>query len=196
MIAVSGTISANGGASGYNQTAGGGSGGAIRLASPIIDLQAGTLTAVGGTGGYTGGNGRIRIETTSGSATGTFTATPPPSSATLNDFLPASVATLTILSWLDTASGLWMPINQDPKTNPANAEQLPSTGSVTLRIEGHGVPIGTSLKVRTTYSLGEAVAVPAVVGTTTGNPPPGATWTDVSVNFLLGVSTVQVRTFP
>jgi hypothetical protein len=169
------------------------------LASPNISVQGATLTAQGGGSNFnydSGGSGRVRVETASGSPTGTLSSGsfPTPIYATLNDFVPTSAATITVMSWYDSTTQQWKLINQDPKPDATNAVQLPSTGIIMLRIEGHGVPAGTSIEVRTTYSLGNAAVVTAQVGTTSGNPPPGTTWTDVSVNFQLGVSGVQVRT--
>jgi hypothetical protein len=207
-ISVSGNIYARGGRGGsfpigygYNDAGGGGSGGTIRLACLHFSQTAGLLNARGGgpppaySAGF-GGDGTIRVE--SYNPPGTINAQPLASIGGPTDFLPTNLSTLTLLSWWNPSTNQWVPINQDPTayiTSTGAADvQLPSTGTHIVRIQGHGIPIGAQLHVRSTYSLGQAdVDSTHHMGEVSGSTL-DMSWTDVTINFGLGVSTVQVRT--
>lgn len=205
-IRISGSISARGGRNAVDdpfdgRASGAGSGGTIRVVSPLVTWQGGSLDARGGSqwnipAAIIGGNGRIRVEALA-PPTGTPTIVPPGSVVVgLGEFLPTNAPTLTLDSWFDSVAG-WIPINQDPRGSISSSGeadvQLPSVGVRLVRIRGHNVTLGATLEVRTTYTRGQAVVdtshhVGDVPGSTFD-----ASYADVSINFSLGVSTVQVR---
>lgn len=198
-LSASGVISARGGQGGLwplSYWGGGGSGGTIRLVSPQIVFQGGVLDARGGwvAPSLAAGNGRIRVETVG--TPGPITAFPAPSFAPLGEFLPTNLPTVRLLSWWDDSTGAWNPIDPDPTANITSAgaadELLMSAGQRTIRIEGRGVPLQASLRVRTTYTRGDAVIDSShTMGEAGGTT--AQSWTDVTIDFGPGVSTVQVR---
>lgn len=210
-INISGVISARGGLGGVahdalNRHRNAGSGGAIRLASPVI-----TWTAVsdgsgrpnliaddGSDANYpTDGLGWIRVETLGAPVGGPIPSMPgADDSSTLPEFLPSALPTVTVLQWLDASTNTWHDINQDPRAVIEDTDvdvKLPISGLQTLRLEGQGVPQHSVLHVRTTYTLGKAVIDSSHVMGEVGGAPPGRLWTDVQVDFTPGISTVQVR---
>jgi hypothetical protein len=82
-VAISGSLTANGGVANgscfFNTPAGPGSGGAIRIVGEVISAS-GVITATGGNsqGCSLGGYGRVRLETTSSSLSGTISPANPP----------------------------------------------------------------------------------------------------------------------
>ena len=195
-----GTENLNGG----NSAAGPGSGGTIQLAAPVVQVSGANLSelrAVGGGSATTdvpgaAGLGYIRIETASG-VIPTFAASPSPVASTLGDFLPPNSPSVAVYSWWNSSTAQWEPIPLDPRSrisSPTDADvQLPASGSRIIRIRGRGVPIGAPIEVRTTFTRGNAV----LDTTHTMGEDPSSTldtsWTDVTIDFSLGVSTVQVR---
>lgn len=206
-IHIDGRISARGGLGGNGGYTNGGSGGAIRLASPLITW--GPTTIVGGNGllldaqdgsdanQALSGLGRVRVETNGPIASGGIPCVPAASySAALGEFIPASIPTVTILAWFDSHDGVWRDIGQDPHAVIVDTNvdiKLPESGTHTLRIEGRGVPQGSVLHVRKTYTQGLAVIDSSQVMGNVGGAPNGALWSEVQVDFTPGISTVQVR---
>ena len=200
-LSLSGRISARGGAGIAQYPWGGqhaGSGGVIRLASPVITWQ-GTGSLLDASGGPTGGGlGWIRVETIGTPTGGEVPAVPGAVHAQhLGEFLPATLPTVTVASWWDDSSAQWVPMTQDPHAIIDNGGEadglLPDSGLRTLRLEGHDVPLGAPLHVRITDTQGRAVIDSThTMGEVQGSTPTQS-WTDVQVDFALGVSTVQVR---
>jgi len=199
-IHISGLVSAKGGDGGANTTADG-SGGGIRLASPVISWQGSSgyrLDARGGTSGVTGGDGWTRVESVGLPAGGQVPSFPVASHAhQLGEFLSTSHPTVTVASWWNASTSQWVPMGQDPKAIIDSGGEadvlLPTIGLGTLRLEGHGVAIDSALHVRITDTQGGA----QIDSTHTMGEVPGSTlalsWTDVQVDFAAGLSTVQVR---
>jgi len=198
-IVLGGGIYARGGDAGlvHGSTPAAGSGGAIRLASPLITLMSGGNLRTHG-GGIGGGDGWSRVETIGTPVGGNIPGVPGVlHDQHLSEFLPTMLPTVTVASWWDDSSSQWMPMGQDPNAvidDGSRADvRLPSHGLRTLRLEGRSVDIGAPLHVRITDTAGAAFVdsthtMGEVVGSTLG-----FSWTDVQVDFSLGVSTVQVR---
>jgi len=198
-IHLSGLISVGGGDGSDAQPWGfihAGSGGLIRLASPVITWGGTGIPVMDATGGWNGGgDGWIRVETP---GVVQLPSTPGATYAQqLGTFLPTSLPTVTLSSWWDDTTSQWVPMGQDPHSvidDGMRADvQLPTSGVRTLRVEGIGIPLNAPLHVRITDTQGRAV----VDSTHTVGEVAGSTlalsWTDVQVDFSLGVSTVQVR---
>jgi hypothetical protein len=167
--------------------------------SPIIVGNGGTLRVTGGINANTGGAGRIRIESMM-SPTGTITYDPAgvqPSQ--LGEFLPPLIPRLTLLSWLDqsTIPPTWQPITQDPLANttsgPSADVALPNVGPQTIRIQGRNIPAGVPLHIRTTFTHGQAVFIDTTYAWTDLASTFDTSWMDVQINFVPGVSAVQLR---
>ena len=199
-ISLTGTIHARGGQSGWNghpYYVCSGAGGMIRLASPVISSSGGG-TKLNAQGGYSLGSGWVRVETIGAPIGGNILSSPGAFHAqTLGEFLPAALPTVTVSSWWDDAVQQWIPLTQDPHAvidNGMKADvRLPASGLRTLRLEGRGVPLGSPLHVRTSHTQGRAT----IDSTRTMGEVAGSTemlsWTEVQVDFSLGISTIQVR---
>jgi hypothetical protein len=192
-INVGGTVHANGGAgSGSGGAAGSssGSGGAIRLVADTV-TGSGTVTALGGTVGYVGATGRIRIE---GNTVGAALSTNPLPSAAR----PASPVTV----WLpDTAPAVRIvsvggqPAPADPQGQlNAAADTLPDIQAATLAvvIETRNVALTSQVNVHVTPLVGDAATVAATYAS--GNASL-ATWT-ANISLPPGSSGLQVRVEP
>lgn len=181
-VNVTGTISANGGASGstagdgLGATGGSGSGGAIRIVATAIAGNGAISAISGGVGGganvYTGSvqyrataggtasGGRIRLEAET--FTRTATSTPAHSFGSPSSVFVAGLPTLRITSVAGVAA---------PASPTGNADiTLPSTtpNPVTVEFATTGVPVGNTvtLKVSPAYGTATTVVSPAVTGST------------------------------
>lgn len=211
-IHISGVISARGGLGALNSGVNdqpfnhAGSGGGIRMASPVITWSAvtdgsGRPNLIADDGGFQNtaleGLGRIRVETAGPIAGGDIPSIPIADSVeTLPEFLPSGLPTVTIAQWYDESTSTWIDMAQDPRAvidDTGVDVKLPTSGVHTLRIEGRGVPADAVLHVRTTYTQGAAVIDSSHLMDEVPGAPPGAFWADVQVDFSPGISTVQVR---
>jgi len=145
-INITGSITANGG-NGYN-TAGGGSGGAVKLQANII-IGNGSIPARGGSSGYGGGTGRIRIEAYTNNRTSD--TDPPYTFGTPESIFVGNAPALTITS----IGGTNVP--SSPTGAYATPDiTLPSATSnpVTVAVSGANIPVGTAVMVRAVPQYG------------------------------------------
>jgi hypothetical protein len=195
-VNVTGTITANGGASGSTDgvnsfgTGGGGSGGAIRIVATTIAGN-GTISAAGGTPpggnnggtGGTGGAGRIRLE--SEIFQRTSATNPAYSFASPGPVFVAGTPTLAITSVAGVAA---------PATPTGNADiTLPSTTTnpVAVTFATTGVPVGNTVQLTLVPMSGGAKTVvvsPALTGSTANATA------SVNVNLPTGPSVLQAQT--
>lgn len=169
-IAVNGTITANGGAVGGNNTgcslgSGGGAGGSIRLAALTIS-GGGTLTALGGRGANPpnpGGNGFIRLEAFTDNFTGSFNGTPESMGSPFSTFIPANgPPTVTVIN----VNGV--NVTQPPTGSLATPDAAIDTGApVDLTIQARFIPPGTvlTLKVFSDNNTDQIVQTTPLLGT-------------------------------
>lgn len=136
-INVTGTITANGGAS-VNNVSGAGSGGGIRLVAPAIS-GTGAITAAGGSSACGGVSGVVRLEffqdTFTGTISGNFYGATP-----VNVFAPAPGSQPTIM--VTSIGGVAVP------ANPTGSFTVPdvllnSTSPLTVNIQASNIPLGT-----------------------------------------------------
>lgn len=202
FIHLAGTISAKGGDAGSgNEPGGAGSGGMIRLASPIITAGNHYLVATGGTTGFGtgGGVGWIRIEQAGDPLA--INSTPGASQAPLEEFLPAAPPSVTFMWWREESGTQWVSITQEPLDNIFSAGTAdiyyPVAGVRVFRVEGRNVPLGVPLHVRMTDTRGAAIVdsthTMGEVNTQRTTSTVATSWTDVPIDFSLGVHTIQVR---
>lgn len=154
VITLLGEISANGGnASGG--VGGSGSGGGIRLIADEI-LGSGLLRALGGTTGWAGGVGRIRVEA---NVFGLGDIGIP--EFTMGDpgfVFPASPAPILRVAFI---KGIQVPT--DPQATVATGDvAFTSVGSVQIDIEAENVPVPTTVTVRIVQADGAEAAVEMV----------------------------------
>lgn len=205
-IDLVGTISAGGGNSGYMIQDGSseqlgraaGSGGAIRVASPVITWQgAGDILTTRG-GESLGGHGWIRVETNGTPVGGAVPSFPAAfHSTTLGEFLPNTLPTVSLVAVLNKGTGEWVPIDQDPRgvfENPGDADvRLGQTGLRIFKVEGHGVPLGSPLHIRVAYANGLSTTDSThTMGTVTGSTL-ATSWTNFTLDFSAGAGTIQIR---
>ncbi len=182
-ITVGGTITANGGAGIADPpgtqactpyAAGSGSGGAIRVVAPTI-AGTGSLTATGNwpLGSCTqypmGSGGRLRLEATTNSFTGT--ATPPPStSSTLGPVSSAGSPPLTNLPTVSVTniSGITVP------SSPTGSLSVPdvtiaagTVNPVNVTISASNIPVGTVFTIEVLPQFGPALYFPTSASTGT-----------------------------
>lgn len=178
-IAVTGSITANGGSTSGNPLygyAGGGSGGGIRLIANIIAGN-GTINAKGGNPSVPnrGGYGRIRIEAYTNSRTA---GTDPPYSYGL----PSSVFVSNMPS-LSITSIAGANVPASPTGSYAQPDiMLPSTTTnpVAVNVSASNIPVGTSVKVR---------AVPQYGSETTGTSTLSGTVQSSTASVNVNIST-------
>jgi hypothetical protein len=172
---------------------GSGSGGAIRLVSDSL-LGNGSITALGGTSGYAGGLGRIRIERVSNSAT--IIPTPDPSTV---DLAPGATALL----WPPTnapqvrivsISGTNAPADPRASFGTYGADvNLPVTTQAIVYVETVYVEPESQVRVRITpRDTFNAVEVGASIFETNHLSPLTLTWR-AFVPANLGYSAVQAK---
>ncbi|MCZ6677235.1 MAG: hypothetical protein O7E52_08290 [Candidatus Poribacteria bacterium] len=156
-ISLNGEIVANGGNGGnggsFNE-GGSGSGGAIRLMSPVIS-GTGALSANGGTPGgrHGGAPGRIRVETTELTFTGSISPAAFFAAPGLV-FLPEDTPALRI-----TKVG-----GQDVSPNPTGSFVIPDVtidaiGEITIEMAGSNIPVETVINLRIISESGSIVEV-------------------------------------
>ena len=205
-IHLGGTISLRGGAPGESTSfasggfGGAGSGGALRLVAPLVTQTAGLLDARGGVyaDSIIGGSGWIRIESENALDPSQVNAQPAETlSTTLGEFMPAAPPVLRVTHWRPDETSSWTAITPDPQAQTAPGTTpdvaLPTSGSFLVRIEGTNVPLGTPLHLRLTNTRGQASVVSThVVGEVEGSTQ-RTSWTDVAIDFALGIRTLQVR---
>lgn len=205
-IHLGGTISLRGGDPGQSSslTSGGfggaGSGGALRLASPLVTQSAGLLDARGGRheDAIVGGSGWIRIECENVLDPNDVNALPTETlSNVLGDFLPVDPPELRTVAWRPDTNSAWTAIDSDPEaqvgpgTTPDVA--LPTAGTHLVRIEASGIPLGTTIHLRLTDTRGQASVISShVVGEVEGSTQ-RTSWTDVALDFSLGIRALQAR---
>ncbi|HOW70239.1 MAG TPA: hypothetical protein PKY77_06505 [Phycisphaerae bacterium] len=168
-ISLQGLVSANGGAGpctdAYGacwQSAGGGSGGAIRLVADTV-TGGGALRAVGGPSEFhPGGAGRIRVERNSGTindpgAPG-FTEGSPGETATIWPETTAPSIRVTVIGDQNVPA--------DPRASfdfPGQDTSLTDPSSITIRLECRNTPPDWNVKVRVVPKTGADFAVDAVL---------------------------------
>ena len=160
---------------------GSGSGGAIRLVSDVVQIEPeATLSARGGTNGYDGGDGRIRVE-------GNTISPSFPSDPIAETGPPAPI-------WPDVTTPTITSLQLDVFDVPADPfagfsypfidlmGQFPDPAVLTLELAN--IPIDAPVTVRVTPRIGEAVEVEAVHTT-------GDMW-EATITVPTGISAVQV----
>ena len=190
-VTVNGGIDARGGSSYY---AGAGSGGAIRLITPVIS-GTGVLTAVGGyaTSGYSGGAGRIRIEANTQNF-GSLNITPPASvidpGVAPQFWQDSTTPTVRVVS----LNGVAVPT--DPHGSlayPSQDAYLSGAGDVTAILEATNVPTNSTIQVFITKQGGLRTLLPTGSVTFTGGNTTLSTWQAVFPSVPNGMFAVQAR---
>jgi hypothetical protein len=194
-LTVGGSVLANGGEGRayFGEKSGGGSGGGIRLVCATLAGN-GAVSAIGGTGGYAGGLGRIRIERVTNDST--LVITPDPSVLGL-------AADDTALIWppdtgpqvkIVSIGGEAVPDDPRASFGAQGADTvLPETTTTEVVIETTNVEEASQVTVRVTpRSNATFTEVAATVSETVSADPLVLRWTaDVPVN--AGYSAVQVK---
>lgn len=195
-ISLSGTIRANGGASGPpNQNhAGGGSGGGIRVVTDSLSGAGGIQTLGGVSSAYSGGVGRIRIERVSTS--GSPAIVPDPSviplsaGATVQIWPPSGAPEVRIIS----LGGAAAPMDPRASFGSAGADvALPAATSTEAVIETTNVEQAAQVQVRVApRTQGGASSVNAVVSSIVSLSPLVIRWV-ATLPVQTGYSAVQVK---
>jgi hypothetical protein len=166
-ITLTGALLARGGAGGTGTncwytiewgTGGGGSGGALRLSATALAGAGGTMDASGGPGQHgcnahagDGGQGRIRVETHSNTASISFVQVPSfdlPSVVTL-----ANTPTLRIT----TVAGIAAPASPTGSFTSPDVSLPAGTGSsISVGLQASNIPLGTRITVRVAGLAGAA----------------------------------------
>jgi hypothetical protein len=181
-ITINGSILANGGIN--DCVACSGAGGAIHLEAPIV-AGTGTVQALGGSsnGQTYGGNGWLRVDTTSNNFTGQFQ----PAAifgVLFNVPLPTAVPTVTITS----INGMSVPAA--PTASYTAPDVIINNGTaVPVAIAATNVPVGTvvMLYVSSETGTGQVVSASPLAGTVASSTA------TASIVWPLGVSRVYVR---
>lgn len=147
-INVSGTIRANGGnGTPFCCDSGSGSGGAIRLVAPTLTGN-GTLSAQGGGGGGAGNVpasvGRIRLEATQNTFTGTMTG-----DARAVTLLPSTILLPTSPQpnlRVTSIGGQAVPANPRGSFSPVDVT-IDTAQAVTIELKGENIPTGTTVNL-------------------------------------------------
>ncbi len=171
-----GIIRANGGgncAVGQN----GGSGGAIRMIAPLV-TGSGTLNAIGQ---CSGGDGRIRIDSTNRRAI-VFPATPTPSLGANLAVFPTSIPRLDII----TAAGTDIPEG----TGAPVSIQLPfgSTTNRTVTVQARDFNAVVPISVALTPDSGRALIYQSTIDNQASNPAQATINVTVPVNVVVSVN--------
>lgn len=186
-ITIGGSLLANGGSLAVvGNAAGAGSGGAIHLEAPII-AGAGAVSAIGGgtapSLGRGGGNGWIRVDSTTNNFTGAFS--PAPTLGPLFSVpLPSAVPTVAITSINGSA------VPSVPTGSFAAPDVTINSGAaVPVVLVASNIPIGTvvSLIVSSETSADQTVAASPLAGTIASSTA------TASIVWPLGVSRVFIR---
>jgi len=163
-IVVSGQILAKAGTPGGSFRAGMGAGGAIRLIAPSVS-GAGSLRATGGTGGLvfpTGGDGRIRIETLSG----TVSSTPVASRSTPDSpvlLWPPSTGPRTTIVSIGNRNA---PSDPTSLLDPGTADvSVLDIGMTTVRIDCDNVPVNALVTLLVKPKFGDTISTAATFQT-------------------------------
>jgi hypothetical protein len=195
-ITVAGVITANGGNAANGETSncggyasnsfyggggGGGSGGGIRLVANTITGN-GTISAAGGSGGYgcgsqtsggTGGAGRIRLE--AANILRTAASNPPFTTGNAYAVVPLNLPVLSITS----IGGIYVPTA--PKgsfSSPDVVLPFNTQNPVTIALSGTNIPLGTTVTVKATPSVGS----PSISTATLTGADASATTASISAN--------------
>ncbi|HBY61764.1 MAG TPA: hypothetical protein DEH78_18225, partial [Solibacterales bacterium] len=126
---------------------GGGAGGGIHLIAPVIS-GAGTTSAVGGSSSFSGGPGRIRLDATTFTYTGS--ASPQPArGAPFNPPLPTNYPSVRVVS----VGGVSVPLS------PNNSFVVPdvllnSASAVPVAVQASNIPVGTVVTLVLTPEIG------------------------------------------
>jgi hypothetical protein len=169
-ITINGRIAADGGRVGPGGTGcqyygGGGAGGSIRLAAPVVSGN-GILTARAGKGadpGEDGNDGFLRIEAFTDNFSGSTNATPFSQGSPFATFVPQTAApSVTVIS----VNGI--NVTQPPTGNLATPDVAINTSApVTLSIQAANIPLGTvlTLHVLSDNDTDQAVQTSPLAGT-------------------------------
>ncbi len=190
-LAISGTVRANGGGSGSG--AGGGSGGGIRLVASSLGGN-GVVQCLGGSGTYSGGLGRIRIERVTNNAN--LQVNPDPSvvplqaGATPLIWLPTDGPIATIVS----IGGVRAPADPRASFGTYGADvTLPQASPTQVVIATTNAESASTVKVRVSLRAnGDSTETTAILTATNSTNPLVLLWT-ASVPAYPGYSAVQVR---
>ena len=194
-LTIGGTLRANGGNGGQPnlRTGGAGSGGGIRLVADSF-AGAGAVQAIGGSNGYAGGLGRVRIERVANSATGAITPDPSLVPLTAGDtallWPPAGAPEVRVVS----IGGAAAPTDPRASFGSAGADvALPETTSTQVIIETTNVEQASQVQVRVApRANGNATVVNATVASVVSPSPLVVRWT-ASLPVNAGFSAVQVK---
>jgi hypothetical protein len=179
---------------------GSGAGGTVRLVASHVVTEPGLrIDCRGGQSGFSGGNGRIRVEANVLDLAGGTLPEMTWSRSLAPVFRPVVSPRVSITQVDDTMGGVF-PVPSDPRADldhPTDVT-LPVGGMVVVRVHAENVPLDWNMNVRTTHRRGFDAGIPQGATVFAAAYESGtfksSIWT-AQVDLANGVSALQARAF-